>query len=237
MKKFLVILFGAAVLASCGGSSSAELETSSDSLSYAMGLSFGQYLAQMDERYDLDSLDMEIVKNAMLDAMDSTREMAMDMATAQAFYTACMDKQEARLREEEMKKFEGNKAEGEKFLEENKKQAGVITTASGLQYKILSSKKSGKKAMPTDEVTVHYTLKDLRGKVIDSSVERGEPATFALNRVIPGWTEAMQILEVGDKAMVYVPYTLAYGEQGNQGIPPYSTLIFEIEFLSIGGAK
>ncbi len=237
MNKFLVILFGAAVMASCGGSSSAELETTSDSLSYAMGLSFGQYLAQMDERYDLDSLDMEIVKNAMLDAMDSTREMAMDMATAQACYNATMEKQEARLRDEEMKKYEGNKSQGEKFLEDNKKQQGVITTASGLQYKILSSKKSGKKAKPTDEVTVHYTLKDLNEKVIDSSVERGEPATFALNRVIPGWTEAMQLLEVGDKAMVYVPYTLAYGEQGNQGIPPYSTLIFEIEFLSIGGAK
>jgi FKBP-type peptidyl-prolyl cis-trans isomerase len=236
MKNFLVIIFAAAVLASCGGSSSSsELETSKDSLSYAMGLSFGQYLQQLEERYEMDSLDMDIVKNAMLDAMDSTREMSMDMATAQAYFNAVMEKQESAMRQKEMSKFEGNKAAGQKFLEENKKQAGVTTTASGLEYKILKKGGSGKKPLPTDKVKVHYTLSSIDGQKIQSSLDGGEPVTFQLNQVIPGWTEGMQLLEVGDKAMLYVPQELGYGENSPRGsnIAPYSTLVFEIEFLEI----
>lgn len=123
-------------------------------------------------------------------------------------------------------------AAGKKFLEENKLKEGVITTESGLQYEVI---KMGKGAKPTatDKVKVHYhgTLTD--GTVFDSSVERGEPITFALNQVIPGWTEGVQLMPVGSKFRFYVPQELGYGARQAGSIPPYSTLIFEVELLGI----
>ncbi len=127
-------------------------------------------------------------------------------------------------------------AENEKintaFLEKNKTTPGVITTATGLQYKII---KEGTGSKPTVEqkVKVHYTGKLLDGKVFDSSVERGEPAVFGVNQVIPGWTEALQLMPVGSKWEVYIPSSLGYGDQGTQGIPGGSLLIFEVELLGI----
>lgn len=123
-------------------------------------------------------------------------------------------------------------AAGKKFLEENKLKEGVITTESGLQYEVI---KMGKGAKPTatDKVKVHYhgTLTD--GTVFDSSVDRGEPITFALNQVIPGWTEGVQLMPVGSKFRFYVPQELGYGARQAGSIPPYSTLIFEVELLGI----
>lgn len=123
-------------------------------------------------------------------------------------------------------------AAGKKFLEENKLKEGVVTTESGLQYEVI---KMGKGAKPTatDKVKVHYhgTLTD--GTVFDSSVERGEPITFALNQVIPGWTEGVQLMPVGSKFRFYVPQELGYGARQAGSIPPYSTLIFEVELLGI----
>ena len=123
-------------------------------------------------------------------------------------------------------------AAGKKFLEENKLKEGVITTESGLQYEVI---KMGKGAKPTatDKVKVHYhgTLTD--GTVFDSSVDRGEPITFALNQVIPGWTEGVQLMPVGSKFRFYIPQELGYGARQAGSIPPYSTLIFEVELLGI----
>ena len=122
---------------------------------------------------------------------------------------------------------------GEKFLEENKKNEGVKVTASGLQYVV---EKEGEGAQPTatDEVTVHYTGKLLNGQVFDSSVQRGEPATFPLNRVIPGWTEGVQLMKEGAKYTFFIPSDLAYGPQGiPNAIPPHSTLIFEVELIKV----
>jgi FKBP-type peptidyl-prolyl cis-trans isomerase len=122
---------------------------------------------------------------------------------------------------------------GVKFLEENKTKEGVKTTASGLQYKVITS---GKGKMPTAEsnVTVHYTGKLIDGTVFDSSVERGSPATFGVSQVIGGWTEAMQLMHEGDKWLLYIPSELAYGERGAGGqIPPYSALIFEVELIKV----
>ena len=122
---------------------------------------------------------------------------------------------------------------GEKFLEENKKNEGVKVTASGLQYVV---EKEGEGAQPTatDEVTVHYTGKLLNGQVFDSSVQRGEPATFPLNRVIPGWTEGVQLMKEGAKYTFFIPSDLAYGPQGiPNAIPPQSTLIFEVELIKV----
>jgi len=139
-------------------------------------------------------------------------------------------------KEEEAKKLsEGNKAAGEKFLAENKTKEGVQTTASGLQYKIITAG-NGVKPKATDTVKVHYTGKLLDGKVFDSSVQRGEPVEFPVSGVIPGWVEALQLMPQGSKWEVYIPSDLAYGPTGNQAIPPSSTLIFEVELLEVKAA-
>lgn len=139
-------------------------------------------------------------------------------------------------KEEEAKKLsEGNKAAGDKFLAENKTKPGVQTTASGLQYKVITEG-TGVKPKATDTVKVHYTGKLLDGKVFDSSVTRGEPVEFPVSGVIAGWVEALQLMPQGSKWEVYIPSDLAYGPTGNQAIPPASTLVFEVELLEVKAA-
>ncbi|NVN94663.1 MAG: FKBP-type peptidyl-prolyl cis-trans isomerase [Bacteroidetes bacterium] len=122
---------------------------------------------------------------------------------------------------------------GKLFLEENAKKAGVVTLPSGLQYEIITEGK-GEKPGLTDVVTTHYHGTLIDGNIFDSSVHRGQPASFPVNGVIKGWTEALQLMAVGSKWKLYVPYQLAYGEQGaGQAIGPYTTLIFEVELLEI----
>ena len=129
-------------------------------------------------------------------------------------------------------KYGSTKEEGEKFLAENALREGVITTPSGLQYEVLKMGK-GKKPIATDKVKVHYHGTLTNGTVFDSSVERNEPITFALTQVIAGWTEALQLMPVGSKFKLYIPQQLGYGGQQAGSIPPYSTLIFEVELLGI----
>lgn len=124
------------------------------------------------------------------------------------------------------------KADGEKFLAENGKRAEVTTTASGLQYEVLEAT-IGQKPKATDTVKVHYEGTLIDGTVFDSSVERGEPIVFGLNQVIAGWTEGVQLMPVGSKFKFYIPQNLGYGERAAGSIPPYSTLIFEVELLGI----
>ena len=139
----------------------------------------------------------------------------------------------AKLRASIKSPAEKNKAEGEAFLAKVKKEEGVKTTASGLAYKVLTEGTSPN-PKATDQVTVHYTGKLIDGKVFDSSVKRGQPATFPLNRVIPGWSEGVQLMKKGGKSTLYLPSNLAYGERGAGGvIPPNATLVFEIELLEI----
>ncbi|MGE0706580.1 MAG: FKBP-type peptidyl-prolyl cis-trans isomerase [Planctomycetota bacterium] len=127
-----------------------------------------------------------------------------------------------------------DKQVGIDFLTANEKKEGVKKTASGLQYKVLKEGE-GPQPKPTDTVTVHYTGKLIDGKVFDSSVQRGQPTSFPLNRVIPGWTEGLQLMKVGAKYELYVPYQLAYGPEGRPPtIPAYATLVFEVELLKIG---
>ena len=126
-----------------------------------------------------------------------------------------------------------NKTIGREFLEENAKNDSVVQTESGLQYMVLKEGK-GAKPGPTDEVTVHYTGRLINGTVFDSSVERGEPATFPLNKVIPGWTEGLQLMSEGSKYRLFIPSELAYGEKGaGQQILPNSTLIFDVELIKV----
>ena len=123
--------------------------------------------------------------------------------------------------------------ESKVFLENNKKTEGVNVTASGLQYKVLTAGK-GKAPLATDNVSVHYTGKLVDGTVFDSSVSRG-PANFVVNQVIPGWTEALQLMHEGDKWIIFIPSDLAYGPQGagNGQIPPHAALIFEVELIKV----
>jgi len=125
------------------------------------------------------------------------------------------------------------KEQGRAFLENNKKTEGVTTIASGLQYKVLTAG-TGKTPTASSNVTVHYTGKLIDGTVFDSSVQRGQPTNFGVGQVIRGWTEALQLMKEGDKWMLYIPYDLAYGERGQGAqIPPYATLIFEVELIKV----
>ena len=122
---------------------------------------------------------------------------------------------------------------GQAFLAANAKKEGVVTTATGLQYKVLEAG-TGARPKATDTVNVHYRGTFIDGKTFDSSYDRGEPISFPLNRVIPGWTEGVQLMPVGSKYEFYIPYQLAYGERGAGGaIPGYATLIFQVELLAI----
>lgn len=192
-----------------------------DKLSYAWGLAMGRQLKGMG----VSNLDADTFRNGVMNAFDGT-EPAIPVEEAQKLINYY-------LQELQDKAEKVARAEGEQFLAENGKKENVKTTASGLQYVV---EKEGTGAQPTaeDEVTVHYTGKLLNGQVFDSSVNRGEPATFPLNRVIPGWTEGVQLMKEGAKYTFFIPSDLAYGPQGVPGaIPPHSTLIFDVELIKV----
>lgn len=198
-----------------------NLADSTEQVSYCFGVVLGHNF----KNTGLDSLDMEIFLTAMQDVMHNKplKVGAKEAeATMQRYMQATM-----------MKRSAIAKAQGEKFLRENKTKGGVKTTASGLQYKVVAEG-TGKSPTTADRVTVHYTGKLTDGTVFDSSVQRGQPATFRVNQVIPGWTEALQMMKEGDKWTLYIPYTLGYGERGSPPtIPPFATLIFEVELMKV----
>ena len=192
-----------------------------DKLSYAWGLAMGRQLQGMGMK-ELNVVDF---KDGVRSVFDGS-EPAIGVEEAQKLIQDYLNDLQAKAEETA-------KAAGKKFLEENKKNADVKETASGLQYVV---EKEGTGAQPTaeDEVTVHYTGRLLDGTVFDSSVNRGEPATFPLNRVIPGWTEGVQLMKEGVKYTFFIPSDLAYGPQGIPGaIPAHSTLIFDVELIKV----
>lgn len=195
-----------------------------DKLSYALGLSFGQNLRQNN----IKGIDYSSFAQG-IESMCEGKEPALDIKEAQDLLNEYFTAQQA----EASKKFEAVKKEGEDFLAENAKKDGIKVTESGLQYEVITEA-IGQKPVEADQVKVHYHGQLIDGTVFDSSVNRGEPATFGVNQVIAGWVEGLQLMPVGSKWRLFIPYTLAYGEQGaGQAIPPFAALIFEVELLEI----
>lgn len=201
--------------------SAQKLTNEIDSVSYSLGVNIGENLKTQFPDINLKNFEL-----AIKDVLDNQKEPKISGADAQKVIQNYFQKQQAKASESVIE-------EGKKFLTENSKKDGVITLESGLQYEII---KSGEGAKPTinDQVTTHYHGTLLDGTVFDSSVERGQPATFPVSGVIKGWTEALQLMTVGSKWKLFVPYDLAYGERGaGPKIGPYTTLIFEVELISI----
>ncbi len=197
-----------------------ELKTDPEKNGYSVGYDIGRSLKRQIEGVDVDA-----VARGLKDAMGGSAPVLPDKEMQERF--VAMQQESARRIPER------NKKEGEAFLARNKDQKGVKTTASGLQYKVLTRGK-GKKPGAEDTVTVNYRGTLIDGTEFDSSYKRGQPATFPVKGVIAGWTEALQLMPEGSKWMLYVPAALAYGERGvSQLIGPNSTLLFEVELLSI----
>ena len=226
----LAIALVGITMAGCNEEKKAEapaLTTQEQKVGYAIGAQIGAQLAMTK-----DDIDSNALVAGLTDAMNGTELKLTDQQMQEA-KMAFQKKVQEKAQEEMTKLAEANKAEGEKFLAENKTKEGVVTLPSGLQYKVIQA---GTGATPTaaDTVVTHYTGTLINGQVFDSSVQRGEPATFPVNGVISGWTEALQHMKVGAKWQLFIPAELAYGERGaGQTIAPNSTLIFDIELLEI----
>ena len=191
-----------------------------DKVSYALGMSIGHQLQQMNAT----DLKIDDFSQAITDVFNGDAKLsdAEAQAAVQDFFS--------RKAEEQAK---AAKAEGENFLAENAKKEGVKTLPSGLQYKVLREG-DGRKPSATDKVECHYEGTLINGEVFDSSYRRGETATFGLNQVIKGWTEGLQLMQEGAKYRFFIPYNLAYGEHGaGQSIPPYAALIFDVELIKV----
>jgi FKBP-type peptidyl-prolyl cis-trans isomerase FklB len=204
-----------------------ELKTQKDKVSYVLGLDMGTSLKK-----NLVDVDIEILARGIKDALSGAKPIMTEQEMKETIVALQKDLQ-ARQQEQVKALAEKNKKEGEAFLAANKKKQGVITMPSGLQYKILTDGK-GKSPTAADTVTVNYKGTLIDGTEFDSSYKRGQPATFTVNGVIPGWAEALQLMKEGSKWQLYVPSNLAYGERGAGGaIGPNAVLIFEVELISI----
>ena len=192
-------------------------------VSYSVGMSIAGSLIQQN----LQEISTEVLTEAISDMFAGKEPKVSPEKANQIIQAYLQEKNEAQ--------FAVNKTTGATFLAENAKKEGVTTTDSGLQYEVIT-KGNGAKPGPTDQVTVHYHGTLLDGTVFDSSVARNEPASFGVNQVIPGWTEALQLMQEGDKFKLYIPENIAYGANPHPGGPiqPYMTLVFEVELISVG---
>jgi len=204
-----------------------QLKDQKDKASYSIGYDIGSTFKKQNIELNTDAL-VAGMKEALA-GKDGTMTKEEREKTLETFQKEMMEKQVAASKEAAAK----NLAEGEKFLAENKKKEGVKTTASGLQYKVVKEG-TGPTPKETDTVVTNYRGTTIDGNEFDSSYKRNEPATFPVNRVIKGWTEALQLMKVGSKYQLFIPASLAYGERGaGRDIGPNATLIFDVELLSI----
>jgi len=192
-----------------------------DSVSYSLGVNIGENI-----KAQFPDIDLNNFETAIKDVLDNKKEPKISGADAQKLIQEFFKKQQAKASESVIE-------EGKKFLLDNAKRNEVTTLESGLQYEILKTGEGPKPSL-NDQVTTHYHGTLIDGTVFDSSVDRGEPATFPVSGVIKGWTEALQLMSVGSKWKLFVPYDLAYGERGaGPKIGPFTTLIFEVELIKI----
>lgn len=190
-------------------------------VSYALGLSIGRQLHDMGAQ----DLNIDDFAAAIKDVLADRKPQISD-AEAQQLLQQFFEQKNAEMTAK-------LKAEGQQFLKENGKKPGVITTASGLQYQVLREG-NGQRPKATDEVECHYEGTLINGQKFDSSYDRGQTATFPLNQVIAGWTEGLQLMQEGAKYRFFIPYQLGYGERGaGQTIPPFATLIFDVELIKV----
>ncbi len=198
-----------------------------DKTSYALGLGIGSQLKSMGA----EALNIDDFAQAIKDSIAEKTQMTA--AEAQEIVQQFFAEQEKQQRAKAAELGKVAKEAGEKFLAENAKNDGVTVTASGLQYSVIKEG-TGKKPKATDKVVCHYEGTLIDGTIFDSSIKRGEPATFPLNMVIAGWTEGLQLMAEGAKYRFFIPYNLAYGEAGAAGsIPPYAALIFDVELIEV----
>ena len=197
-------------------------------LSYALGLGIGRQLAQMGA----EQLSIDDFAQAIKDVV-AGGQLKLDEAEAQVIVQEFFQKQEEKQRAAAAEMGKKAKEEGEKYLAENAKKEGVVTLPSGLQYLVIKEG-NGKRPKATDKVKCHYEGMLVDGTLFDSSVQRGEPATFPLNQVIAGWTEGLQLMTEGSKYRFFIPYTLGYGERGaGASIPPFAALVFDVELIEV----
>lgn len=190
-------------------------------ISYALGLGIGQQLKSMH----IENFSVEDFTRSIMDVMGD-QPTAMTAREAQQMLNEYF---ENKAKEDAQQAI----AEGAAFLKDNGEREGVVTTKSGLQYEVLTEG-TGKSPKATDKVRCHYEGRLIDGSVFDSSYQRGEPADFGLNQVIPGWTEGVQLMKEGAKYRFFIPYVLGYGERGaGSSIPPYSTLVFDVELIKV----
>lgn len=212
-----------------------RLNSKDDNSVYNKGTDFGGQLTQISRGFSEQALgkdksvNTDVLMTALLDALSNKTPL---INNSRDMLKSAVEKNQEEKSKENEKLNAAKIAENEKFMTANAKKKGIVSLPSGLQYKI---DKKGTGAIPTesDRVKVHYRGTLLDGTEFDSSIKRNEPITFGVTEVIPGWTEALQLMPVGSKWTVYIPYNLAYGERETGSIPPYSNLIFEIELLDI----
>ena len=198
-----------------------------DKISYALGIGIGRQLSQMGAA----DLNIDDFAQAIKDVIAG--DLKLGDAEAQQIVQEFFAKQEEKQKAEAAEKGKAAKQDGEKFLAENGKKEGVITTASGLQYQVLREG-NGQSPKATDTVECHHEGTLIDGTKFDSSYDRGQTATFPLNQVIAGWTEGLQLMKEGGKYRFFIPYELGYGERGaGASIPPFSTLVFDVELVSV----
>jgi FKBP-type peptidyl-prolyl cis-trans isomerase FklB len=227
MKRLIICITTVSLASICLAQDKPQLKDQKDKASYSIGYDIGSTFKKQNIDLNMDAL-MSGMKEGLA-GQEGTLSKEEREKTLEAFQKEMMEKQVAASKEAATK----NAAEGEKFLAENKNKEGVKTTGSGLQYKVLKEG-SGPSPKETDTVVTNYKGTLLDGTEFDSSYKRNEPATFPVNRVIKGWTEALQLMKPGAKYQLFIPAALAYGERGaGRDIGPNATLIFEVELLSI----
>ena len=201
-----------------------------DKVSYALGLGIGQQLLQMGA----SGLNIDDFATAIKDVI-AGNELKVQHRDAQRIVQEYFAKQEQEMNAKRAEQGKAHKEAGEKYLAENAKKDGVVTLPSGLQYLVLKEG-TGKKPTARDSVMCHYEGFLIDGTVFDSSIQRGEPATFGLQQVIAGWTEGLQLMQEVAKYRFFIPYRLAYGEGGaGASIPPFAALIFDVELIQVVG--